>query len=385
MNQSPLRAVAAACICAVGLLFVAGVFAMSLTDKDVADRDFVQYWAAERQLVQGANPYDGAAILRIEQSVGLKRDEPFITFSPPVAFFFALPIGLMSAKTGLIVWLSTLFACLAASLGLLWRLHGCPDSLLYLFGFLFPPAVMCLKAGQIGIFMLLGVVLFLTFHKSRPFLAGAALLPCALKPHLFVPVAVVLILWEASRKSYRVLTGFVTTLLCSSGLVLLFDRHVWSHYAQMMSSERILHQFVPTLGAVMRMHVDADAGWLQFIPEIVCCGWAVWYFWTRRKVWNWMDQGLLLMIVAVACAPYAFFTDESIVLPAVLTGVMQAIHTRRSLLPIVAIAGAALIEVFRSVQIMSPYYLWTTPAWIAWYLYATRGKRLPADAAAAAD
>jgi hypothetical protein len=34
-------------------------------------------------------------------------------------------------------------------------------------------------------------------------------------------------------------------------------------------------------------------------------------------------------------------------------------------------AGVALIEVLASVQITSPYYLWTTPAWLAWYLYAT--------------
>jgi hypothetical protein len=56
---------------------------------------------------------------------------------------------------------------------------------------------------------------------------------------------------------------------------------------------------------------------------------------------------------------------------------MQAMNRRRSLTPIALIALAALIEVFKGVQIISPFYLWTTPAWIAWYLYATWEKRTP--------
>jgi hypothetical protein len=30
------------------------------------------------------------------------------------------------------------------------------------------------------------------------------------------------------------------------------------------------------------------------------------------------------------------------------------------------------------VQITSPFYIWTTPAWLAWYLYATRKNLEPA-------
>jgi hypothetical protein len=35
------------------------------------------------------------------------------------------------------------------------------------------------------------------------------------------------------------------------------------------------------------------------------------------------------------------------------------------------INGAAFIEVLAKVNIISPYFLWTTPAWLGWYLYAT--------------
>ncbi len=381
MKKSPLRAVAAACIVAVGLLFVGGVFAVSLTDKDAADRDYIEYWAAEQQFVHGGSPYDNDAMDRIETAAGMTRDQTLISLSPPVALFFALPLGLLSAKTGLIVWLLALFTSLAASLWLIWRMHGCPNTLLYLFAFLFAPAVMCLKAGQIGIFLLLAIVLFLYLHKSRPFLAGAALMPCALKPHLFLPVVIALLLWEVKEKSFRIVAGFSASLVASCGLTYLYDRNVWLDYRQLMNSG-IMDQFVPTPSSALRFLIDRNGDWVQFVPEIICCAWAAWYFWTRRKVWDWMDHGLLLVLVSLATAPYAFFTDESIVLPAVLAGLMQAMNRRRSLVPIAFIALAALIEVFKGVQIISPYYLWTTPAWIGWYLYATWETHTPAARAA---
>jgi len=374
VKTGPWRTIAAAGIVAAGFCFVAIVFVASLTEKDASDRDFIEYWAAEHQLVHGANPYDGSAIFQLERSAGMERDQPEVMFSPPVAFALALPLGFVGAKTGLVLWLLALLASLSASLWILWALQGRPETLLYLLGFVFPPALMCLKAGQLGIFLLLGVVLFLYFHKSRPFLAGASLLPCALKPHLFLPVAIALILWVASRKAYRILAGFLATLGVSCALTLGLDAHVWSEYSQTMRTAGIMDQFVPTLSVVFRFLLDRNAGWLQFLPSAAACVWALWYFWTRRKRWSWTDQGLLLLLVSSVCTPYAWFTDESVLLPAVLYGIFKAKESRRSLLPIALITGIALCEVLKEAQITSPYYLWTTPAWLAWYLYATWSK-----------
>jgi hypothetical protein len=140
----------------------------------------------------------------------------------------------------------------------------------------------------------------------------------------------------------------------------------------MMRTTKVLDVFIPTLSVAFRFLVNRNAVALQFIPEAAGCSWALWYFWTRRNRWDWMDQGLLLLLVSVACAPYAFFFDETILLPAVLVALYRAAHSGRSLLPLASIAGAALIEVLAVVQITSPFYLWTAPAWLAWYLYATR-------------
>jgi hypothetical protein len=86
----------------------------------------------------------------------------------------------------------------------------------------------------------------------------------------------------------------------------------------------------------------------------------------------------LLLLVSAACTPYAWFSDEAVLLPAVMFGVYRALDSGRSLLPIGVFAGVALIEVLSVVKMTSPFYLWTVPAWFAWYLYATGAKRTQA-------
>jgi hypothetical protein len=217
----------------------------------------------------------------------------------------------------------------------------------------------------------LGISVFLVLHKRRPFFAGAALLPLTLKPHLFLAVALVLLLWAAWRGTPAVLAGLLVATTASYSAVFGFDRDVWSQYAEMMRSNMVQHRFAPTLSAYFRWDISPATVWLEYLPAATACGWALWYFWSRRDRWNWMEHGLLVLLVSVMCAPYAWLTDEAVLLPAVLVGVYRAIEARRSLLPIAIFAAAALIELYANVRITSWYYTWTTPAWLGWYLYAT--------------
>jgi hypothetical protein len=142
----------------------------------------------------------------------------------------------------------------------------------------------------------------------------------------------------------------------------------------MMRTTGVLDIWVTTLSATFRYLVNRNALWVQFIPEAAGCLWALWYFCTRRARWDWMDQGLLVLLVSAVCTPYGWFTDEAMLLPAVLVGIYRAVASGRSLLLFGLFAGAAMMEVFAEIPITSAYYLWTIPAWIAWYLYATGNK-----------
>jgi hypothetical protein len=183
-----------------------------------------------------------------------------------------------------------------------------------------------------------------------------------------------------SQKAYRILAGIGAALLAACTFAFCLDPHVWSQYAQMMRLLKPAELFVPTLSKMLRLLVYRDAVWLQFLPEVAACCWAVWYFWTRRSRWNWMEQGLLLLFVSVACAPYAWQTDEAVLLPAILAGLYRIKDSGLSLLMFAFIAGTALAEILSGIWITTPFHVWSVPAWLIWYLYVTKSKKMPAAA-----
>ena len=374
---SPWRVAAACTMVAIGVCILA--FAMN-GDK-AAKRDFISYWAAGQQLVHHANPYDGEAILRLERSAGFSDNRPFFMRNPPSAFFLALPLGLVSARVGAVLWSLALVAALMGCIRMLWIMHGRPPDRLHLLGYCFPPTLACLLAGQIGLFIALGVVLFLYFHDSNPYLGGAALLLCALKPHLFLPFGVVLIVWIVARKAYRVLAGAMVAFIASVALSFLLDPAGWSHYAGMVKASNIQNEYIPTLSLMFRLAIHRNWIWLQFAPAFAGCLWGLWYFWTRRERWNWMDQGCLLLIVSVLVAPYAWFTDQVVLLPALL-GAIYLTRSRTVLAMFVVVMTVEEIIVFRGVNVLhSTLHAWSVPALLAWYLYAVfAGAAQPSEA-----
>ncbi|HEX4286169.1 MAG TPA: glycosyltransferase 87 family protein [Terracidiphilus sp.] len=366
---------AAAVIVLGGAALLAAIFSLTLTEQSAATRDFIGYWAAGQQIVHGANPYNVDDVLQLEKSVGLGDLQIKITPSPPIGLALVLPLGFLSAKAGLVLWMMIELACFALSLAILWILQGRPDSRVHLFGFLFAPALACLMAGQLGMFLLLGLSLFLLWHETRPFWAGAALLPMTLKPHLFLPIAVVLLLWIVMRRRSSLIFGLMVAMAVSFASVLAFDAQVWKQYLAMLHAGLMQDRFAPTLSAYLRKDLAAHAVWLEYLPTALACIFALLYFWTRRARWDWLHHGQLVVVVGVLCAPYAWLTDEAVLLPAVLTGVYRALDLRRSLVPIAVFAGVALIELYANVRVTAWYYTWTTPAWLLWFLYAMR----PAD------
>jgi len=382
---TPLRTIAALCMLAVGV----GILCFAMSSKTAANTDFISFWAAGRQLVHHENPYGGPAISGLEDSAGSHFDPPLLMRNPPYAFFLVLPLGFVGSKVGAIIWSIAILAALMASIRLLWMMHGRSESRLHLVAYCFPPTFVCLLNGQTGIFVLLGVVLFLYFHATRPFLSGTALLLCALKPHLFVPFGVVLLAWIVARKAYRVLAGAAAALIGSCGLSFCFDPAAWSHYVHRASAENIQNQFIPTVSLLFRIAVNVNAAWLQFVPALAGSLWALLYFRRRRNQWDWTSDGSLLLMVSILVAPYAWFTDQCVLFPAVLAGLYLAANSGRLMLLSGCITGAAMLEVLFGVGVNSGfYYVWTAPAWLAWYFCVTHQSapnpgapcNIPADA-----
>jgi len=367
---------AAAILCAPSLTaFLFGIALLLLTGNSPGHHDFVSYWTAGHQLLHHANPYDGAAILNAELASGFPHDaQALMMRNPPWALSLVLPLGLLGVRIGSVAWTLLLIGCLVASVRVMADLLGEPKNRLHLFGYAFAPALLCVLAGQSSLFALLGLVLFLRWHAARPFAAGAAMYLCALKPHLFLPFAVVLVAWIVATRSYRLLAGFCATLAIASLVAMWFDPAVWTHYRQMMQTSGIAAEFVACPAVALRFAIHPQAIWLQYLPAALGCVWAVFYFRRDRAAWDWKEHGGVLLLVSLTVSPYAWVTDQAIALPALMLATQR--WASRGHIRLLLLASAAIeIEQLCGVSMHSPWVVWTSPFWLAWYLSVATAKR----------
>ena len=346
-----------------------------LTGNIAGARDFVVYWATGQQLVHHANPYDVDAMMRIERGAGLPGEYGVLFMrNPPWALPLTLPLGMIGVRLGALLWSLALLACLWVSVHMVWQMHGRPSKLLNFLGYSFAPALVCLIVGQTSLFALVGLVLFLRLHGTRPFLAGMSLWLCALKPHLFLAFGVVLVAWVVVSGCYKVLLGAAAALAASCAAAWWIDPTAWADYARMMRTYGIEGEFIPCWSVVLRLWTSPQTIWLQYLLPAVGCSWAVIYFWKRRRTWDWLKDGSVLMLVSILSAPYCWLFDQAVAIPALLHGAY--LTGSRILLALLAAASLLIeIEMVCGVKLPSALYLWTAPAWLVWYLFAIASAR----------
>lgn len=365
-------------VCGLTFPFAAlGFFFTLLPGRLIGSRDFTVFWATGQQLAHHANPYDGGDLLRIERSAGFgERHVAMFMRNPPWGLPLVYPLGLLGLWTASVLWSMLLLGCLAASVHMLWVMHGRPPNQRHWLGYSFGPALVCMIMGQTTLIVLLGLVFFLRLHRTRPFLAGIALWPCALKPHLFLPFGVALLAWVVVSRSYKVLIGAVAAIALSSAIVLLIDPGVWTQYTLMIRTSGIESDFIPCVSVILRRWISPGTIWIQYLPSVLACIWAAGYYWNRRSTWEWMRDGSLLMVVSLVTAPYSWIYDGCILIPALLQGA----YVTRSRNVLLALAFlSALVELSMALDVLRPkalflWTLWTAPAWFAWYLVATLNK-----------
>ena len=174
------------------------------------------------------------------------------------------------------------------------------------------------------------------------------------------------------RRAYRILAGAITSLSVCLAIALYFDHSALSHYARMLRTHAIGKEFIPTVGVLLRMAIDRNAFWLQFLPAIVACVLAVWFVWLHRNDWDWVRHGSILILVSALAAPYAWFTDQAVVWPALLYGFYVASRAYRTAL--LALMGAATAQMLSGLSLHSALFIWPCVAWLAWYLFAVRAS-----------
>ena len=352
---------------AIAVLFMCAV---PLAGHMAGSRDFVSYWATGKLLARHANPYDRAAVSKIEHAAGLDVRGVLIMRNPPWALPMAWPLGFLSLRVAAFLWSLLLAGCLWIAVTLVRGWHGSPPDHIHWLGLAFTPALICLTMGQTSLFALLGLALFLRYHDSRPFAAGMALWLCALKPHLFLPFLAALLAWMAFERAWKVAAGAVLALLATSGMAYLLAPRGWLDYLRLMRSARLEKEFIPCLADALRHWLWPHEPWTRFLPAAAACLWGVGYYWKRRRIWTWTRHASPLMLAALLTAPYCFLYDQCLAVPALLDAAYRT--KRRAIVIVLALLLIVLDAELGGVRIISGWYLWTAPAWCAWYYLALR-------------
>jgi hypothetical protein len=366
--------------CGLALGFTAYVFLLSLLPGPVQGaRDFVAFWSTGQLLANHANPYDAAALLQLERAAGFPSQyDVMYMLNPPWNLPLVYPLGFLSLHTASVAWSLLQLACFAISVKMLSVMYGRQKHFRDVLGFTFAPALICLIMGQLTLFALLGLVLFLRYYRTLPFLAGMALWFCLLKPHLMLPFGLVMLVWIFESKNFLVLLGTVFSVGASGGMALYLAPHSWHQYLTAFGNPGSQYSFVPCVSVLLRIWISKNVSGLEYLPAAAASMWALFYFWRRRATWDWRVDGSLLILVSIFAAPYAWLYDQALAVPAL----MQGVHATGSkpllitLALLTVLVESALMAIIWKPETLYIWTLWSAPAWVIWYLLATRSKRV---------
>jgi len=349
--------------------------------SNVAERDSIAYWTAGNLLLAHQNPYDSRAVLDLETQNGYRQDKPLVLRTPPWSLFIVLPLGLLGPLGAWIFWTAISLGSLLIGMRACRKLYetgGVPRDLFSLVGYTFAPVPACLVAGQMGLVLLLGLMLFLWWERDHPFWAGAALILPFAKPHLLLLFWFAVLFWMILNKKRAVAFGLSAALVTATGLAVAFDPSVFRHYREMLSEAAIGYEFIPALSGVLRLVFFRRSFWIQFIPMTAGLMWAVWFVRRHRENWDWRQHAPILLVVSILTTPYAWLTDEVVLLPAILQAVAFVYQTRTkmniaTLMALFAFAfldGLLLLILRFKIPFSTGIYFWSSLVWFSWYLYA---------------
>ncbi len=168
--------------------------------------------------------------------------------------------------------------------------------------------------------------------------------------------------------------GSVVGLLAAMAIPFWLDRAVWLEYVPTLEKADADSIFIPTLSSMLRLAIKPQAHWLQFLPVLLTCVWGLWYFVRHKANWDWNREGLLLLLISLWAAPYSWFSDEIVVLPAMMAANYRRAEQGKSLGLFIFLNAVALLLVIFGAELSSGAFVWTTTAWLSWYLFAMRSN-----------
>jgi len=287
--------------------------------------DYVQYWSAGRQLLDGRNPYDADELIVIQRAMFAGHRKTVMMWNPPWTLPLTLPFASLPWRPAQFLWIGLQLAAVLLSADLLWRVLGGELRfrwISWLVALSFTPTLFLLVLGQISGLLLLGVAGFLFYlQRDRPIAAGCCASLCAIKPHLLALFGLTLLLEATHQRAVRraIVAGTGVLAICSA-LPLIWNPHVWEQYfeaTQKPPSETLetMRQFEhPTPGYLLRELIPGEPFEAQFIPLGLAVLATAGYWLSHRSSWQWERIMPPLVLAAILTAAYGAWAFDLVLL-----------------------------------------------------------------------
>ncbi len=369
---------------------------MLTSPRILATDDFVQYWAAGRVVLQGANPYDPAALSQWQAASGrtsYEANAPTIAWNPPWILPFLMPLGAIPYPWARIVWFCLSLAGLVISVRVLWRTYGGEqdfEPLALALVLAFPPTLSALRVGQLGPLLLAVLMgLLLAGIRGRWAVAGACAALLTIKPQLFHMLIVALILWAITERSLSLVIGGAVALLSALGVAAAVDPGVLGQYLTAVTTYPPDAWATPTVGGLLRLLLGVDRFWLQFLPSVLGNLWLCWYWWRRRDSWSWVKQVPILTLVGLLTAPYLWSYDLVLLAVPLVPALARLLQGKSVRSFLVSGPGLSYIILVVAMFVQGQFVrndfwsLWFVPAFVLWYWVAESRSVTPVGPASA--
>ena len=313
-------------LCAIVLFLIVALTAVS----GVPFRnDFAAYWPVGRLLLAGQNPYDAGAIEALQRSVGDTLGGDSVVRYPPWALPLLLPFAALPYVPAWYLWIFFQAVVVGISSVWLWRLLGGKQGrgVALAIGMLFPPTLIMALGGQIGGILLLASTAFLWAADSRrDLLAGICLWVLATKPHLFMLLGIIVVLWAIHERRLMVPAVAGLTIAAGSLVSIALRPDVFREYVQFLQTGAPTGYLPVTLGGLARLIGGTEKFWIQWIPSLVILA-LIPVAWSRvKRTWLWIAYGPAILALGLISGPYGLVHDLVILIPCLL---LIAVRSRR--------------------------------------------------------
>jgi len=301
--------------------------AENLQTERFGDGDLIAFWAGAQLFIQGRNPYNQSDVLQLQQTQYTDRSSVQAFLSPP----WALPI-LAAAfltpdlNTARQLWILANFLFFIASI-FIWikfldtkkpELFTGDLAVLVSSSFLFLPFVHGLFLGQLSIFLLvvlLGGLLLL--KKGRSIEAGILLSLLCMKPHLFLPIGLVIVLTGIKQRDWAFLAALLVACLFWVTLPAIWVPGIYQMWQENTFDATLYRTgtFVTMIRAMDLYFTGTLSTYPLILFPVLGAIAALWLFTHEANLIDSPRQIELLLFISIAFAPYAWFYDYVLLLP----------------------------------------------------------------------